>query len=100
MTWMRYEWPEIRPTSNRSSELYFSPTVHVLAGIGSACEVRFRLLAAGSAVAGVPTWLASSVALFHEPKMATGSYGVPPDCMSPAVQLGSIEMSVMNTTGR
>src|SRR5262249_22640415 len=73
MTWMRYEWPEMRPTSNRSSAPY--PCVHALvaAGTGSADEVRFHRLGVGSAVAGVPTWLASSVPLFHVPKTATGS---------------------------
>src|SRR5258706_1145482 len=55
MTWKRYECPEMRPTSNRSSAPYPSLQAVAAAGTGSAEEVRFHLLATGSAVAGVPT---------------------------------------------
>src|SRR5262249_44032359 len=75
MTWRRYECPEMRPTSYRSSAPYPSLQALAAAGTGSAEEVRFQLLVFGSAVAvaGVPTFPAPSVALFHVPKMAMGS---------------------------
>ena len=38
-------------------------------------------------------------AAFHVPKTALGGRGVPPDCQSPALLVGSVVMSVMKSAG-
>jgi hypothetical protein len=97
----------MRPTSNFISALYpsFPPAVvdalsvqawmaDVTASAGGDAP-RFQPFCAGSVLRGVPTGLpVVSVAYFHVPKMATGSYGVPPCCRSPLVHEESPVRSV------